>query len=517
MSLLGVRHAGPALRTRVRHSHILDAHGAPVPMAYVYEAAQGGRRFRGMDAPNVGPNGGEWDVGRMRQRVRALDRNDPRVRKALNTLTAELIGTGIKPQSALPDRTQRKAIHQLWFDWVDEADADGQREFYGLQALAFRTMVRDGECFLRLRPRLPKDGLSVPLQVQLLEADMCPLDHNGQGIDGNVIRAGIEFDRLGRRVAYWMLRQHPGDPNAGTSVDPRPVRIAAEDIVHVYLAERPGQIRGVTWFSPVILRAHNMDLYDDAQMWRQNLATAFVGVWEQQADPSDLDVLDDDGTTATAPTLEHGTIIRGEPGETFKTTTPPGMGDDYDAFKTWQTRDFGAGLGLDYSQLSGDRKGSSYSAERTGTLQFRRFAEPLIHQVAFTLCRPVWHRWMDLAAAASALPLPQYALRRREYQRVRWVPQGWPWVDPQKDGAARIMHIAAGLASPQETIAELGNDPEQVLDDMVAWKQMLAERGLTPADFVAFSGGATQAAPAPAGGPGDDPVDEDAADDRRAA
>ena len=28
--------------------------------------------------------------------------------------------------------------------------------------------------------------------------------------DGNVIRQGIEFDAIGRRVAYHFLRRHPG-------------------------------------------------------------------------------------------------------------------------------------------------------------------------------------------------------------------------------------------------------------------------------------------------------------------
>ena len=33
-----------------------------------------------------------------------------------------------------------------------------------------------GECFIRLRPRKPGDGLVVPLQLQILGAEMCPTE-----------------------------------------------------------------------------------------------------------------------------------------------------------------------------------------------------------------------------------------------------------------------------------------------------------------------------------------------------
>ncbi|MDB0530064.1 phage portal protein, partial [Ralstonia solanacearum] len=88
--------------------------------------------------------------------------------------------------------------------WTEEADAAGQTDFYGLQALACRAMLEGGECLIRLRPRRPEDGLSVPLQLQLLEAEHLPMTLNvdlpptaGASGPGNVVRSGIEFDNLG--------------------------------------------------------------------------------------------------------------------------------------------------------------------------------------------------------------------------------------------------------------------------------------------------------------------------------
>ena len=51
----------------------------------------------------------------------------------------------------------------------------------------------------------------MPLQLQMLPSEMLPLNRNEDLPGGNVIRQGIEFDAIGRRVAYWFLRRHPGD------------------------------------------------------------------------------------------------------------------------------------------------------------------------------------------------------------------------------------------------------------------------------------------------------------------
>lgn len=84
-------------------------------------------------------------------------------------------------------------------------------DFYGLQALACRAMFDGGECLIRLRPRRPEDGLTVPLQLQLLEPEHLPITLNRNLSSGNQVHAGIEFDALGRRMAYHPYRSHPED------------------------------------------------------------------------------------------------------------------------------------------------------------------------------------------------------------------------------------------------------------------------------------------------------------------
>ncbi|MEO5348009.1 MAG: phage portal protein, partial [Magnetococcus sp. YQC-9] len=74
----------------------------------------------------------------------------------------------------------------------------------------------------------------------------------------------------------------------------------------------------------------------------------------------------------------------------------------------------------------------------------------------------VWERWMDRAVLSGALEAPGYARRRREYQAVKWIPQGWAWVDPQKEFNAVVMAIRAGLLSRDEAVATYGYDAEEI-------------------------------------------------------
>src|SRR5574337_568388 len=126
-----------------------------------------------------------------------------------------LVGIAITPRFHLiKDKERRREVNTQWADFVREADADCVLDLYGMQTLAVRSWLERGEMFARRRNRLPSDGLSVPMQVQLLESDMVPnfdADQFGGLAPRNRIRSGIEFDVRGQRVAYWVYREHPGD------------------------------------------------------------------------------------------------------------------------------------------------------------------------------------------------------------------------------------------------------------------------------------------------------------------
>ena len=75
---------------------------------------------------------------------------------------------------------------------------------------------------------------------------------------------------------------------------------------------------------------------------------------------------------------------------------------------------------------------------------------------------------MDQAVLEGSLTLPGYSRRPREYQVAKWIPQGWQWVDPQKEFNAMLTAMRAGLLSRSEAISSFGYDAEDVDREIAA-------------------------------------------------
>jgi lambda family phage portal protein len=423
------------------------------------------RRLRGWNPPLENINALVASGGpRLLARSRELVVSNGYAGNACETFAANLVGDGIKPSSLIEVGGLRDRVQKLWLAWSDEADADGLTDFYGLQAMVAREMFVAGECFVRLRPRRAEDGLVVPFQLQLLQSEMLPFEKTETAASGNPIRCGIEFDLIGRRVAYHFRRRHPGDSTDQGPVIPETVRVPAEDVLHVYRPIDAGQIRGLPHIAPAMVRLFLLDQYDDAELDRKKTAAMFAGfitktapeepmIGETEADP--------DG--AAIASLEPGTMQVLLPGEDVKFSSPADVGGGYEAFQYRTLLAVAASLGLPYHLVTGDTARANYSSLRAELVEFRRRIEQLQHGVvAHQLCRPIWARWMNAAVLAGALDLPQYAAAPGRHRAVQWIPPRWDWVDPLKDIQAQVLAIEAGLSSRRKAVEATGYDIEEI-------------------------------------------------------
>lgn len=454
-----------------------------------YEGAGEGRRSASWDAPDIGINSLNTPALRnLRARSRSAVRNDPYAFNVIDKRVSNLIGTGIAPRPKTEDDALRKLQQDLWDDWVDESDADGLTDFYGQQALIARTVETAGECFVRLRPRGLDEDLAVPLQLQVLAPEFVPHDKFEPCKNGNNIRAGIEFNPAHKRVAYHMYRVHPRDASSLNAGYNQLVRVPAEQVLHIFEPVEPGQLRGVPRLAPVLKRLRSLDNYDDAVLFRQEVANLFAGfisrpppeATQQPRDPiTGLPLTEDrDGFTPMV-ALEPGTMQELGPGEEVEFSKPPDAGNNYPDFMRQQLMAAAAGTGTPYEILTGDMREVNDRALRVVLNEFRRRLEQLqfgvyVHQ----LCRPVRAAWLDMAVLAGRLKLVDYAQRRREYLRTRWVPQGWAYIQPVQDIQARMMEVNAGFNSRSEMVLRQGYDAETVDEENAADQKRARELGL---------------------------------------
>jgi lambda family phage portal protein len=469
----------------------------------------------GFEAGRMGRRLGSWVPSRVHvntlinqsgsntlARARFLARNNGYATSAVECFAANLVGAGIKPswKSPLPipdidddasddqigaantaakdASKQKKNVHELWARWTTEADAEGVTDFYGLQKRVARELFIAGEIFVRLRPRRLADGLSIPMQIELYPSEQLPLWLTMPLDNGNWIRQGIEFDKIGRRVAYHFWRVNPGDITLAPKFGER-VRIPANQILHVFDPLEAGQIRGMSRLTPAIVTLWMLDLYDDAELERKKTAALF-SVFVVRPDPDgeffdkETTVREDDGAVGVK--LEPGTSHVLFPGEDIKIANPADVGNSYEPFQYRTLVRICAALGLPYAGTTGDLKGANYGSQRAGMIEARRRAEGLqkgvlIHQ----FCRPVFRAFMDSAHIGGALDFDGYADNPRDYLDMEWIPPRWMWIDPLKDRQAEILAITAGLKARSQSIEEEGGDAAEV-DQRIAEDAARADR-----------------------------------------
>lgn len=448
-------------------------------------------------------------------RARWLGRNNAYAINAIEYFAGQAVGTGIVPSwKGVTDKPRlKKALAAAWLRWTDEADAEGLTDLYGMQRRAARELFLAGEVFLRRLPRRPEDGLSVPLQYQMLPSEMLPVDDNRVLGNGNEVRQGIEFDAIGRRVAFHFFRAHPDDSTATRrgGFATQQTRVPADQVLHIIDPVEAGQIRGLSRMAPAILPLWLLDLYDDAELDRKRVAALYTVFRKVAADfdPATQGAEDHGDGTATQE-LGSGAQIILPPGEDIAIAGPADVGGSYEPFQYRNLLRAAAGLGVPYTGLTGDMVRANYSNERAAELKFRRRMEAFQHSVlVFQMCRPIVNDWLQAAALAGAVPgvtAPKLAQDLPALSRVAHIPPAWPWVDPSKDVKAAKEEVDAGFRSRSSVIEARGEDPDEVDAEIAADRER--ERALkldtTPSSF-----GAKPAAPAAA--PEAPPEDEDGA------
>ena len=443
------------------------ARAALEQVARHYEGATKGRRTDGWKTySSSARTSTESAINRLRDRSRDLTRNNPYAAKALAVIETNTVGTGIVPRALLsstrgsPKRAEN--IMKLWRDWAETTacDADGRHDIYGLQALVMRTVAESGECLIRRRWRRGSDGLAVPLQLQVLEPDFIDTtkDTIGKIDNGTEIVQGIQFDALGRRIGYMLYNQHPGDNQSLRRLESDIV--PASEIIHVYRVDRPGQVRGVPWAAPVMIRLRDFDDYEDAQLLRQKLAACFTAF----VTDTDAGTIRDGKNASLASSLEPGAIEILPPGKSIEFAAPPGV-DGYSDYTQVMLRSIAAGFGVTYESLTGDLGNVNFSSGRMGWLEFHRNIEAWRWKMLIpTMCNGTWSWFMEAAALVGT---------RTEGVTVQWTPPRREMIDPVAETNAAKSAIRAGLLTLPEALRERGIDPEIAFQEMAETNKRL--------------------------------------------
>lgn len=425
-----------------------------------YDAASKTARTNNWLTPATDANAAIVNPQLIRNRARDLVRNNPWISKGVSVITNNVVGYGIRCQWAASTKRAAKRASDLWAAWAEstQCDAQGLTNFYGVQQTVMRAVATDGECLVRLRPRRPEDGLAVPFQLQVMEADYLYEFNDGPTPSGGYIQRGKEYDPIGRCVAYWLYRFHPGSQGrfAG-SFSAQYSRVPASEVIHVFRADRPGQERGVSWIAPVMIRCRDFDIFEDAFLSRQKLANLFAGFLytDNPEDTSELTDIEE---------LIPGSLYTLPPERRIEFNAPPPAAD-HGPYSVEVKMGIAAGLGVTYEALTGDFSRVNFSSGRMGWQEFGRSVDSWRWQMLIPqLCERVAQWFADFSGMAGL--------------SHSWTPPARTMVDPAREIPAIVDMVRAGFMSMPEAIRSFGYDPQYVVDEYAAFNAYLDEKGV---------------------------------------
>lgn len=419
--------------------------------ARAYEGALQGRRTENWRTANTSANAElRPSLPLLRARCRDLVRNNGYAKQGVRIIKNSVVGYGIATYFKGAGKYAVARMQSTFDTWANstDCDADGLHTLQGLQALAMNTIIESGEVLIRTRWRKSSDGLTIPMQLQVLEPDFLDVTKDGFIDTGRIVQ-GVQFDLIGRRVGYWLYKDHPGDTNVRSL---QSTLVPAEEVAHVYLAERPGQVRGVPWLAPCIIRMRDFDEYEDTQLIRQKIAACFsVFYYDREGEPANTDVSE---------RVEPGIIEHLPPGSDVQIANPPEV-QGFEEYSRVTLRGVASALGVPYEALTGDYTNSKYSSARMARIAFFSNLDDWQYNMLIPrMCHRVT-AWFLRAATLAGITPP------KDISASYTVPSR-QMTDPSKDVPATRDAIRSGLMTQSEAIRERGYSPEAFYAEMRA-------------------------------------------------
>lgn len=381
----------------------------------------------------------------LRERARDLRRNNPIAHKGIALITNNVVGKGIVTRISGPGS---EFLQKEWNKWTQGimCDYDGRLNLAGIQRLLMDSTVESGEVLIRKRF---VNG-NFPIQYQVLESDFLSTSElDGKTQSGNTIIQGVEFDGNGKRFGYHLYETHPGSI-VTTVTSLKTNLIPSNQVIHMFRPERPGQVRGVTWLAPIMIRLKDLDDFEDAQLMRQKIAalfTAFVHDINAEVECED--------TSDFGEVMEPGIIEELPPGKTVTFANPPSV-ENYKEFTSSVLHTIAAGLGVSYEALTGDLSEVNFSSARMGWLEMNR---------NITAWRDglIIHQFLNTVVEDFKSMMAMRGVNVSDEVTFTHIPPKREMIDPTKEIPATIEAIRAGLTALSDEIAATGKDPDETL------------------------------------------------------
>ena len=457
-----------------------------------YDEHGASRRKKALKGMNADSGTADEDIGENHEilvkRSRSLWQGSTVATAAIKNIATNAVGTGLKAKPSVDyeyldlnedQKTEiEKIIEREYQYWSKNCGLFREESFEEVQNLVMLSQLMSGDVFVLLP--VEKDGY---LKLQAIEGDQIGA---GLGSGGADIKNGVELQN-GRVVAYHIKQKNMQTKRitlrGGTS--------QKRNILHIMLAERPAQRRGVPYLAHVIEDLKQLDRYQKAELHAAVIASFFT-VFIETPDiiapfgegggiPAKEQVDKEDESTLE---LGQGNIMALDKGEKASVVNPARQNASFDSFVTSICRNIGAALEIPFESLL-KHFSSSYSASRAALLELWKFVKYRRYFLIKQFCNPVYEQFIDLLVYSGKLPhinkerYKKDPLYREALYKCMWYGPSQGQIDPLKEVVAAEKRINLGITTrTQETMEMNGGDWEKNAEQLRKEKEIIDNLGI---------------------------------------
>lgn len=451
----------------------------------------------------------------LRQRGRLMYMGAPVATSAVKTNRTNTIGLGLQlnPRPDMDflglDADQAaewvknvKREFSLWADKKDSCDATGINNFYELQQLLMSSWLMSGDVFTLVQTREPIPGKPYSLRLRAVEADrVATPSEGGTAIftnittgknpeNGNTIYDGVEIDKSGMAVAYWIRNTHPMEITTEQTtferVEARGEKTGLPNIIQIMNAERPDQYRGVTFLAPVIEELLQISRYTEAELTAAIIESFLTGFVTTSSDASEMPFNEvgagyEEQESSYDPNeyeLGPGTMNVMNPGESVTFSDPKRPGSGFAGFVDAMATQVGAGLEIPKEILL-KAFTASYSASRGALLEAWKSFNMYRTWFVNDFCNPVYELWLSEAIAIGRINAPGYFADpavKAAWLKCEWIGPSQGMLDPTKEIQAEQMACENGFSTHADSALRLnGSDYDSNIEQLAREQDKVRE------------------------------------------
>ncbi len=407
-----------------------------------------------------------------------------------------------------------EAKFDLWAEsqhgWPDAAR---HNNFTAIIRLMVGVDIAGGE-ILGLAQWMPDRGQPFRTAFQMIDCDRLSdpaLQQSNPDLTRR-LRKGVEVDRFGGAVAYWIRNTHPseGPFHDYTNLESqRWVRVPAarpwgrQNVLHVYEQMRPEQSRGVSMLASALNEMKMTKNFRKAQLQRAIIAASYAASFESEL-PNDVSLAlgagyASDGNATTQYMLDYLASVQEysggaknlhmdgaqipvlPPGTKLNLQNPGAASPDHAEYEMSLLRYTASALNMPVEQFMHDYRENNYSGIRASLGESWKTMQTRKRMVAERGANFIYRLWFEEAMNAGQfeslkrrnVPAFYEGLNAEAYCACDWIGAGRGTIDPLKETQADILAVKNGLETKEFVIARrTGKDYRRVA------KQIQRERKL---------------------------------------